>query len=137
LLYYNFFLLIHCKFIANHQIPILKSILIGLGLNPWSLTFKASKFWKLVPICFFNKLNVFVVFVNTCICVCLFVFVCLRAVAIFKQCLQFFIGQWCKHVACHCCKPKLRSIWGITSKKIQCILMQYWTYKCILAYHCV
>ena len=40
------------------------SILIGLGLHPWYLTFHVRKLWMFVPICMcFNKLNVFVLYV--------------------------------------------------------------------------
>ena len=36
--------------LENHQLPILKSILIELVLNQWSLTFKARKLWMFVLI---------------------------------------------------------------------------------------
>ena len=148
------------------------SILIGLGLHPWYLTFHVRKLWMFVPICMcFNKLNVFVLYVFV---YCMYwplmnqdinwkvnstlnltgkkslpnlyvevdkkkppafllrfshqfinvnmvdttifkqysfrwsnYIICVRTVAIFKQCLQFFIGQWRKYVSCHCCKAKL------------------------------
>jgi len=62
--------------LENHKVPILTSILIELGLNPWSMTFKASNLWMLVLICMvFTKLNVFVVvgyysflYNNVCFC---------------------------------------------------------------------
>ena len=38
------------RLLENHQIPILKSILIELGLIQWSLTIKARKLWMLVLI---------------------------------------------------------------------------------------
>ena len=69
---------------------IFKVYFIELGLNPWSLTFKASKLWMIVPICmFFNKLNVFIVFV----CVCLLRFFLCVYVLDFDELKYWLKGQ--------------------------------------------
>ena len=49
--------------------------------------------------------------------ICLF-FVCFRASAIFKECLQFFIGHWRKPVGCHC-QNKTEEYIGNNVNKIQ------------------